>query len=733
MLLKFITKFIRPLGLFLIFLFAAFCILGSGFVDEFDENTYLGKYLGFTTSFENRFYDYRALGQLKNNKLSQHISLVKIDDESLQKIGMWPIPRNIQAKMIDKLREFGAKVVAMDIMYPEQSQSCGNFSPDAELAAAFKRFNQDDRKIYLAYTLTESESQRAFNECPPELFDDVITNIPTNHYLKTYKVDKYTYPIQEILNAQPGLGYIGMEEDRDGIFRRYHLITNVEDTNFGSLGLNTWRGFTQKNATLTVFENRQASIELDSSKVQLNHRGELKIRYFGNIGAFPNIGLADLLTAKNNDELIRKKIKDKIVFIGSTAVGAHDLRPSPIDSKMPGVLAHMNLVQMILDKNFFRPINDSVEVSLIFLSVGMLIFLIVQHFKNAFLDLIALITLIGALSYIDQYYFLPHGYELSLFYCFFCFLGCYSWNTFLEFWETSKEKKHIKGTFARYVAPTVVDEMLQDPSKLVVGGARKDITCLFSDVRDFTSISEGLSATELAQSLNMYMGKMTDIVFETKGTLDKYIGDAIVAFWGAPLQIGNHAEYAVIASLKMMEILPSINEEFTKLGRPQFKVGVGINTGECNVGNMGSSRIFSYTALGDNMNLGSRLEGLCKYYGTQILISENTLNRLDQSKFNIRPIDRVIVKGRTTPVAIFEVLSNVHPFMKMPETLASYKAGVKLFEQKNFKAAKEIFDLILTTIPDDAPTERFSKLCDRYIKNPEMVDDYFDVTKMTEK
>jgi adenylate cyclase len=278
-----------------------------------------------------------------------------------------------------------------------------------------------------------------------------------------------------------------------------------------------------------------------------------------------------------------------------------------------------------------------------------------------------------------------------------------------------------------------VDEMLQDPEKLVVGGFRRDITCLFSDVRDFTSISEGLSAADLAHSLNMYMGKMTDIVFETKGTLDKYIGDAIVAFWGAPLEIGNHAQYAVEGAIKMINTLPSINEEFVKLGRPQFQVGVGLNSGECNVGNMGSDRIFSYTALGDNMNLGARLEGLCKYYGTQILISEYTLSRLEPNTVKVRPIDNVIVKGKTKPVAIFEVLHGWHPMTLDPETLNFYLRAWDLFRKREFTSALVIFEQILIGLENDKPTKRLKELCKKYVEHPELVDEYFDVTKMTEK
>jgi adenylate cyclase len=260
-----------------------------------------------------------------------------------------------------------------------------------------------------------------------------------------------------------------------------------------------------------------------------------------------------------------------------------------------------------------------------------------------------------------------------------------------------------------------------------------DITCLFSDVRDFTKISETLSASELAHSLNTYMGAMTDIVFNTKGTLDKYIGDAIVALWGAPLPIGNHAQHAVEAAIKMMDALPEINEVFKKLGRPQFQVGIGLNSGECSVGNMGSERIFSYTALGDNMNLGSRLESLCKYYGTQILISQMTLERLDLSHIKIRPIDKVVVKGKTQAVGIFEVLHHHHWLMKDEGHLHDYLKAHQFFEEKDFTMALDLLVKIHLINDQDKPIKRLIDLCQKFINDPKLSDENFNVTIMKEK
>lgn len=719
--------------MFVIFLFAVASIFGSIIVRDIDSSTLLGKFLDYTISFENRFYDFRMRSALDPKFKSKDIVLVKIDDYSLQKIGSWPISRTEHAKMIDKLSHFGAKVVSLDVLFPEKSPNQGNISPDSVLATSIRNFQDKGGRVFLSYTLASNKNE-AMAEAPIEMLNDAILtrNVP-NSDLRAQRIHRYTFPIQELLDTEAGLGNISIAEDRDGVFRHYLLVANVDTIYYGSLALNTYEAFTGEKNTIKIFADNTGELEINNKKMEIGHGGEVKIRYIGSERQFPEISLYALLQAKEDDAKIRKLLDGKIVFVGSTALGAHDLRQSPIDPKMPGVYSHMNMTHMLLHQYFYQNTNESVKYSLILLMLGMIVFLMVQKLGNAFLDAAVVGGFIASAYYADKFYFLPQGYELKLFYSFFCLTACYSWNTFIKFYEANKEKKQIKGTFARYVAPTIVDEMLKDPDKLHVGGTKMDITCLFSDVRDFTNISEGLSATELAHSLNIYMGAMTDIVFDTKGTLDKYIGDAIVAIWGAPLEIGNHAQYAVEGAIKMIEVLPGINEEFRMLGRPEFNVGIGLNSGECSVGNMGSERIFSYTALGDNMNLGARLESLCKYYGTQILISDMTLERLDLTNIKTRPIDKVIVKGKTTAVGIHEVLHPHHWMTKDPESLSFYLTAYGLFQKRNFPAAMDIFNQLLMANESDKASKRLRDLCKKYIDQPHLVTENFEVTTMTEK
>jgi adenylate cyclase len=516
-LIKSITSSLRSLGMFIIFIFAIMCIFGSMFAQDIDSSTLLSKFLDYTISFEHRFYDYRMRSLIDSKFVSKDTVLVKIDDYSLEKLGVWPIPRTNYATMIDKLANYGAKVIAMDILFPEKAPEVNGISSDKVMSESIKNFQTNGGRVFIGYSLSSGPKDQ-LTEAPLEMLNDAVLtrNVPEVD-MDADKISRFTFPIKELLDVETGLGYLTSAQDGDGIFRHYQLVANIDTIYYGSLAFNAYEAFIGKKNTIKIFEDASGELDLDGKKMELSRHGQTKIRYVGGEKNFPAISLYDLINADNNDPKMKEMFKNKLVYVGSTALGAHDLRPSPIDSKMPGVYCHMNMSHMLLHHYFYQNSNDSVKYSIILLIIGMIIFLLVHRVGNPFLDAIVITLILAIYYFCDRYYFLPQGYELKLFYSFFCFLSCYTFNTFLKFYDANNEKKQIRGTFARYVAPTIVDEMLKNPDKLHVGGSKMDITCLFSDVRDFTKISEGLTATELASSLNMYMGAMTDIVFDTKG------------------------------------------------------------------------------------------------------------------------------------------------------------------------------------------------------------------------
>jgi adenylate cyclase len=689
--------------------------------------------------FEDKFYDYRVEAQIEENRLDPDITIVKLDDMTLSKIGTWPIPRKYHSKLLRQLKHFGAKVITLDILFPENSQ---DLAQDHDFASAIQEFRKGGGEVVLPYSLTELDPKVYSGDkgdalaVTPDFVYMQSGNAQLNEQTKAFWINRHTFPIEELVKTEALMGHIGNQEDHDGVFRHYRIIANYIDESrssvyVASMGLAAAEAFSGEKAKIFTSTNGQAVLNFKGKDIKIDEWGEIKVRYSATGTNYPSLTYYNVLTAKPNDPAMEKALRGRLVMVGSTAEGAHDLRNSPIDPKMPGMYTHTNVAHQLLHGYVYEPEDKSFTVSLLMMFLGFLVIVVVQRWGNAIVDIVTLLAVSGTVVALDSELFLPQGYELRLFYCLLCFFGTYSWSTFINFWRSAKEKKQIKGTFARYVSPAIVNEMLDHPDKLKVGGEKRDITCLFSDVRDFTSISEKLTATELSGMLNQYMGQMTDIVFETKGTLDKYIGDAIVAFWGAPLDLPNHPEHAVEGAVKMMELLPAINADFLTRGLPEFKVGIGLNSGECSVGNMGSNKIFSYTALGDNMNLGARLEGLCKYYGVQILISEYTHARLSPEKFRFRAIDRVKVKGKTHPVKIYEVIHGAHPLAADREAFDFYNSAYDSFMEKNFAKAKTLLEGILLAHPDDKPTARLLKLCERW--QQEAVPEDFDVTTMTEK
>lgn len=700
----------------------------------FDKTEELKENSPFTFTYNIR----ESIGDPLKKFISKDIVLLKIDDYSLEKINSWPIPRDMYADVINRLNHFGSKVLAFDILFSEEVASCNDISPDDGFAAAIDSFQNNNGRIVLAYSSDHANynDRKFFNEVPGELFMNILESRQEDENVSIVpsKISKANWPIEKLLVPEPDLGFLNSEEDFDGVFRRYRVFANIDSLFFPSLGYRAYQSFTDANNMFHVTKGREVILEFEDKKeIKLNEKGETKIRWIGYERNFRTISLYDLISADLTDPKLKDLLKNKIVFFGSTAYGAHDLRNTPIDTIQPGVYTHMNFTEMMLQKFFYQPKDQSVSYSLAFLFSSMIILLLFMTFKRAALDLIVLLGIVGGLFYLDFIYFLPQGYELQLFLIYACLVSTYSFITLLNFNDANAEKKQIKGAFSRYVAPSIVDDMLDNPEKLKVGGEKKDITCLFSDVRDFTSISEKLTPAELSQCLNRYMGAMTDIVFETNGTLDKYIGDAIVAFWGAPIDIGDHVDQSMDAAVKMLEVLPSINKEFKEMGFPEFKIGLGLNSGECSVGNMGSDQIFAYTALGDNMNLGARLESLCKHYGTQILISEYTYAKLNHDKFTTRLIDQAVVKGKELPVGVYEVLYSYHPFMIDKLALKNFNQAYALYVEGKFEAAKEIFTEILSVHADDKSSQRLLESCNHWIETPPKEGENWAITTMTSK
>lgn len=722
-------RIFQYVGLLLIICFCAISIFLSTSSREL--NVYGDKFFvyNYASFFEDRFFDMRMKFTIDKSKKDNRLVLAAIDDESLNKIGRWPWSRIKITQLIEKMQTYGAKVVAFDVFFSEPELACNAESPDISFAEAIKKFEASapDRKIILPYSVARKEEQKIdeekfFVEPPDSLMMNYMMDAQINSGsdLQEHIIEKKVFPVPVLADTETGLAHIEAEADFDGVFRHYPAVANIGTLYFPSFSVLAYEKFSGKK-TKVVSNQAESYLLTDKGKLYLNHNGEAKVRWLGGLDHFPSVNIHTIFKASDNDPEMHSIFKDKLVFVGSTAFGANDLRNTPVDPILPGIVFHMNMTHMLLEGMFHVSEFDSAKMSWTMMAVGCLVIIVIMLFGNAVLDFLAVISIVAILFALDTYYFIPRGYNNRLFFCLFAVINCYSWSTFLHFYQSNKEKKKIKGTFSRYLAPSIVNDLLKNPEKVRLGGEKKNITVFFSDVRDFTSISEKLTPEQLTYCLNKYMTMMTDTLFEHKGTLDKYIGDAMVAYWGAPVDLENHAYWAVKGAIQMIERLPPINAEFEREGFPLFKHGIGLNTGECSVGNMGSNQIFSYTALGDNMNLGARLESLCKYYGVQLNISEYTKNAIPedlQKEFTFRTLDKVKVKGKENAVTIYEVLHPTHPLINETEALAEYEMAFNFYLEMKFHAAAEIFRQLHTRFPDDPSFGRMLHMCEDFMEVP---------------
>jgi adenylate cyclase len=721
-------RIFQYLGICIIIAFSAMSILLSTSERDLTSTSDKSFILTYASFFEDRFFDLRMKFTIDKNKKDDRMVLAAIDDHSLNKIGRWPWTRTKHAKLIDKLGTFGAKILAFDVFYSEPEVACNAESPDILLANSIKAFQATPgRKVILPYSVDAKYSDKIdeenyFKEAPDQLLNFMLdTKQSQGANLQPNIVGRKVYPIPILANADIGISHIEAEADSDGVFRHYPLVTNIDSIYFPSFALQAYQFYTGDKPTVEIPSSETAMLKSKKGVSYLNYNGETKIRWLGGLDHFPVVPIYDIFNAKDGDPKMTEIFKDKIVFIASTAFGAHDFRNTPVDSALPGVVFHMNMVHMLLDGKFFVSENESTKYSWILLAAGSIIIIGTMLVGHAILDFVVVNFIVVGFLFLDTYYFIPRGYNLRLFFCLFSIVVCYSWSTFLHFYQSNKEKKKIKGTFSRYLAPSIVNDLLKNPDKVRLGGEKKNITVFFSDVRDFTSISEKLTPEQLTLCLNKYMTMMTDTLFEHKGTLDKYIGDAMVAYWGAPVDLENHPYWAIKGAIAMIERLPMINEEFKRDGFPTFKHGIGLNTGECSVGNMGSNQIFSYTALGDNMNLGARLESLCKFYGVQLNISEYTKNAIPPelaSEFTFRTLDKVRVKGKENALTIYEVLHPGHHLYNDKETLALYEQSFAMYLKLNFAEASAILQKLKDKYPEDKTFDRMLTICLDFLAVP---------------
>ena len=653
--------------------------------------------LAFFENIEHTFTDFKfaVRGSRSQELKDSPIVIVAIDDQSYAQIPYkYPWPRTYHAELVNNLKEAGAKTVVFDIEFTEES----SINPV-----------QDDR----------------FRDAIKEAANVVLAGKMIIEEREGYSMMSLLEPIEKLRDVAP-FGIADTKFDTDGFVRRYILFRDYNDRRYFSLGLSSLISYLglQGDPADWLKETEKGDYIL-GGVYRIEKYDDLPstlINYYGPAYTFKTISYEQVVDEEGFRLLLeRDTFKDKIVLIGASISELHDLFSTPFyiagnETLTPGVEIHANFVQSVLDQNFITRLDDS------FVYLLTLVFtLIIAYQIKKTKPVVGILSsaAIGGAYFIVNILLFSKGSVLMNFITpmggiALAFVGCNAYQYFSE----EKEKHRIRSVFKHYVAENVVESVLRDTDALSFGGRRKHLTVLFSDIRSFTSYSERYTPEEVVSILGEYLTEMVNRILGFGGMLDKFVGDEIMAVFGAPIHMADHAEKACATALSMSRALDRLKEKWEQEGRECFNIGIGINTGEMIVGNLGSKQIFDYTVIGDAVNLGARLEGINKLYQTahNIIISEFTKKEIS-GRFTTRELDSVRVKGKKEPVAIFELVGESDVIVYPEDFLMHYGKGLKEYKDRQWDGGISEFKKALS-FKDDEVTRMYIKRCRHFKKHP---------------
>ena len=610
------------------------------------------------------------------NKKSNDIVIVDIDEPSLTAEGRWPWSRNKIATLVENLfADYQISMLGFDIVFAEPDSSSGlpilenlastTFKSSQEFAIGLAGLRQtlNYDKIFaesiarypivlgIYFNSTDADAQK-IGVLPEPIFSAEELKSSRDYVLKA---TGFGSNLNIFTESALGAGHFSQQPDPDGVVRRQPMLINYQDNIYPSLSLEMIRRIMGSGEVKPLFATSRSGYDsleglvIEGLKIPIDFEGKTLIPFRGGPGSFDYVSATDILNKNADASLLR----NKLVVVGTTAPGLFDMRATPVSETYPGVEIHASLISGLLNQRGLKQPEYVVGYEVLVLIVAGIVMTVAGALLSPFyasLFGILLIANIVGLSHLGW----SNGTVLPVASGILMVIAIFMLNMSYGYFVESRGKKLITGLFGQYVPPELVDEMAEAPNKYTQKAESKELTVLFSDVRDFTSISESLDPGDLSDLMNEYLTPMTKVIHQSRGTIDKYMGDAIMAFWGAPLGDDRHVKNALIAAKEMVLTLGDINKKFEENGWPKIQIGIGIHTGEMSVGNMGSTFRMAYTVLGDNVNLTSRLEALTKQYAVTCMVSEDIVKRDEESYF--REIDRVRVKGKENPVSIFELM-----------------------------------------------------------------------------
>lgn len=643
-------------------------------------------HLPFIDPIENFLYDFRLVVTMPNT-VDSRIVIVDIDEKSLAAEGRWPWGRDRLAEMVDTLFDYyQINLLGFDMVFAERDESSGlkflnelaenAFKDDKSFINALNKARPSlerdyvfarslkSRPVILGYyfqPIWENQNNMAVGSLPNPVLG---LNTPQLKSLPFVNTRGYIGNLEQLNNSAAGGGYFDNPlVDADGMFRRTPMVQTYNGKIYESLSLAVVRLLVgSPKLEFEIVSNGEDTsslgleeLKIGSLRIPVDEKGAALIPYRGRQGSFPYVSAVDILTRSANPELLQ----GSIVLVGSTTPGLKDLRTTPVQNVYPGIEIHANLISGILDQTIKHKPSYVLGIEFVILIlIGTMVSFLLSRISPLGAILSALV-ITGASVWYNFYLWENHnlvvGMSSVLILVFTLFVFHMSYGFFME----SHKKNQISKIFAQYVPPELVQEMSESISDYGMSGESREMTVLFADIRNFTPISENMDPRQLTQLMNEIFTFLTQIIYKHRGTIDKYIGDEIMAFWGAPLPDELHALHALEAGLEMIAELPNLQKRLKKQNWPEIEIGIGVNTGIMSVGNMGSVYRMAYTVLGDAVNLGSRISELTKEYHTPIIVSEFTQKKVEGIVF--QEIDRVRVKGKAESVTIvtpLDILSN---------------------------------------------------------------------------
>ncbi len=570
------------------------------------------------------------------------IVIVSVDDETFSMLDtQWPFPRGYYARMVDNLERAGVKQIIFDIEFTESS----NFNADNMLGAVAAKY---DNIVWAGKVIREKKATSVFRLLPP---------------------------IAQIFHTNSPWGMVNMSADVDGFIRNYPLLDKEGDLSVYSLGIVALASEESNEKWQDNVSVNDDFMHVNNYKIPYNKSRRIPINYYGAEGTFKYYSFSSILDDENfllpgfetedfqinefNQFLSEGVLKDKTVFVGVSTAELHDSFNTPFNYKkvtLPGVEIHANFLQMVKDGRYLSKVSFGSIVTLLII-IAIILQIVNRLIKPQYSIIITVVVIIGMIIWgIHRFINANEIWQIVIF-IFYCLLS-YVFNLIFTFISTAKEKRFIKNAFQRYMAPEVVNELIKNPKSLTYGGSEQVISVLFSDIRSFTTYSESHTPETTVAILSEYLTAMVEVIKKNKGIVDKFVGDEIMALYGTPLKDEEHALNACKTALEMRDVLDRLHREWKAQGRDIFEIGIGVNSGKAVVGNLGSEQIFDYTAIGDNINLGARLEAINKEYNTKkkIIISEHTLEMV-KDQVVVDYLDEIKVKGKNIPVKIYELIA----------------------------------------------------------------------------